>query len=112
MSLESRRIALKDRLERIPGIKKVYFQPPSNISMQYPCILYSYDDTIDVRASNGSYLERDKYTVTLITKDPFPSDALSQIRHMDYTTYDRSYAADNLHHFVYTTHVQERTNNV
>jgi hypothetical protein len=109
MSLESRRTALQADLESIPGIKKVYFQPPSSVTMQYPCIVYSFDDIRNEKASNKDYLERDKYTVTLITKDPFPSEMLSLIRDMPYSSFDRQYSSDNIHHFVYTIHLQERT---
>ena len=109
MSLESRRTALQADLESIPGIKKVYFQPPSNVTIQYPCIIYSFDDMRNVTAANKDYLERDKYTVALLTKDPFPNEMLSLIKNIPYSSFDRQYSSDNIHHFVYTIHLQERT---
>ena len=29
-------------LESIPGVEKVYFQPPESVKLVYPCILYEY----------------------------------------------------------------------
>lgn len=107
MSLETRRIKLQGRLEEILGNNNVYFQPPSSISLKYPCIIYSYEDLNRPHAGNKAYLDRDRYSVILVTKDPLPEAILTLLDDMPYTSFDRHYASDNLHHFAYTTHLLE-----
>lgn len=106
--MEQRRLKLQAELEEILGSDRVYFQPPSSIHLSYPCIVYSYDD-INIEFADGvEYLERDKYTITVISKDPLPDEILTAIDSMDYTFFDRHYTNDNLHHFSYTRHLLER----
>ena len=40
MDLEQRRLQLHEILVGILGNENVYFQPPANLVMQYPCIRY------------------------------------------------------------------------
>ena len=108
MSRESRRLNLQRRLEEVLGSRNVYFQPPASISLQYPCVIFSFDDESTLYSNNEAYLTRDKYTVTLITKDPLPELLMESLSSLPYTRFDRHYTADNLHHFTYTTESFER----
>ena len=78
----------------------VYFQPPSNLSMKFPCIVYSLSN-INVRfANNDPYRTYDEYSVTYITRDPddpvIHDLALMRMCHMTNTGTN-----DNLHHYYY-----------
>ena len=108
MSLKTRRLKLHDVLENLPGVKKAYFQPPSNVHMEYPCIVYNYDGQNNRHADGTKYLRADKYSVTLITKDPLPEDTLAELDSLDYIRFSRKYTADNLHHFSYDLVITER----
>lgn len=112
MSRESRRLQLQSALESILGSDCVYFQPPASISMEYPCIVYSLADEYTLHANDAEYLTRDKYTITLITKDPLPDSIMTEISDMPYTRFDRHYVGDNLHHFSYTIESFERYSHV
>jgi hypothetical protein len=78
----------------------VYFQEPPTKDMAYPCILYKRDDADTKFAGNRPYSFRQRYLVTLITKDP-DSDILDRIRALPLCLYDRGYAANNLNHDVF-----------
>ena len=68
--MSSNRLKLHDKLVEALGSRNVYFQPPKNIQMKYPAIVYSLSD-IDTRHANDSiYLMRHAYDVTVIDKDP------------------------------------------
>lgn len=108
MSREDRRLHLQSTLESIPGINKVYFQPPASISMKYPCIVFSFETESKLHADDVPYLVRDRYTITLITKDHMPEEMIDAILSIPYTKFDRHYTSDNLHHFSYTTESFER----
>jgi hypothetical protein len=43
------------RLSLSPLHPNVYFQPPTGIEMQYPCIMYSRSDSVVVHADNRPY---------------------------------------------------------
>lgn len=80
---------------------RAYFQPPSNVSIGYPCIVYELDRIVKKRADNGVYLKTRRYQVKLITKNPDDPmvDALASMVHSEF---ERHYTADGLNHFVFT----------
>jgi len=92
---------LQTLLVSILGSKNVYFQPPSNAQIKYPCIIYKRDDERVNHANNNPYNRRKRYQVTVI--DPRPdSDIPDKIGALPLCAYDRFYTADNLNHDVYT----------
>lgn len=79
----------------------VYFQPPSNIQMQYPCIVYGRDNADTVFADNSPWRRIQRYQVTVIDRDP-DSDIPLKVAELPSCTDARSFAADNLNHDVFT----------
>ena len=82
------------------GTSNVYFQPPSTIKMNYPCIVYKKSD-VDIKSANDStYLTRKKYEVTVIDSNP---DSLipDKIASMPMCRFAAHYTANNLNHDVY-----------
>lgn len=78
----------------------VYFQPPPNVKMVYPCIVYRRDDEQVDHADNVPYLRKKKYQLTVIDRDP-DSDLPDQVGALPLCVFDRFFAADNLNHDVY-----------
>ena len=78
----------------------VYFQPPANVKLTYPCVIYELADIYTARADNGLYAAKRRYTVTVIDKDP---DSQIPFRLIEFPlcSFDRYYCADNLHHWVF-----------
>lgn len=94
------RLALQDLLEETLGSTNVYFQPPPNLSMQYPCIVYANDNAKTEFADNHPYSHAKRYQVTVIDRNPdtlIPDD----IAQLPLTAFNRAFTADNLHHYVY-----------
>lgn len=91
------RVKLQEILESIPGVSKVYFQPPSNITLEYPCIIYSrsYGDT--QFADNVPYLYGQRYDVTVIDRNP-DSEIPMHVAMLPMCIFDRAFKADNLNH--------------
>ena len=96
-----RRLELQTKLENILGSRNVYFQPPSNTKIEYPCIVYERDDIDQRFADNRAYVSMVRYSLTLITRSP-ESNLVKAILELPYCTYDRYYAADTLNHDVFT----------
>ena len=68
MNTKERRIELNTKLRSI--IPNVYFQPPANVSMVYPCIVYHKAPPKDSFANDQTYISKQKYTLTVMDRDP------------------------------------------
>lgn len=91
---------LQQILVDLLGSNNVYFQPPSNIQMQYPCIVYRRD-FLDIRHANDKpYKHKMRYQVTVIDRNP---DSLipAKVAKLPTCSFDRFYTADNLNHDVF-----------
>lgn len=64
-----RRIQLNELLHEF--VDNVYYrQPPPNVAMRYPCIIYDKLPDYEERADNGIYISEKQYTLTLIERNP------------------------------------------
>jgi hypothetical protein len=95
------RLQLQSLLEGLLGSRNVYFQPPNNVQMQYPCVVYHRDSANTEFAGNNPYRNVKRYQVTVIDKDP-DSVIPDKIADLPMCTYDRFFTADNLNHDVFT----------
>jgi hypothetical protein len=87
-------------LEDLLGSGNVYFQPPPNVTMSYPAIVYNRDYQDVKRADNIPYSRTLRYQVTVIDADP---DSLipDKVAELPMTTYVRHFTADHLNHDIY-----------
>lgn len=92
-----RRLNLQKLLENILGSRNVYFQPPSNTMIKYPCIIYSRSNINQKHADNLSYNNRVQYFLQLISNSP-ENELINRILEIPYCSYDRFYVADGLNH--------------
>lgn len=95
------RLDLQAILETILGSRNVYFQPPENLKMKFPCIVYSRTSSDVTYADNIKYHLEKAYQVTYIDKDP-DSDIPDKIEGLPKCRFDRSFVSDNLNHYVFT----------
>lgn len=94
------RLELQKLLEQILGSRNVYFQPPTNLVMEFPCIVYTRSNSKTVYADNKKYVLKKCYQVTLINSDP-DSKTLDKLELLDYCQFDRQFKSENLYHTVY-----------
>ena len=92
------RLLLQGILETITP--KVYFQPPANVQMEYPCIVYQRDYADTKFAGNSPYHNTKRYQVTVIDRDP-DSDIPDKVAALPMCRFDRAFVADNLNHDVF-----------
>lgn len=95
------RLQLQTLLEGLLGSRNVYFQPPANVQMQYPCIVYSRDAADTKFADNNPYRYTKRYQVTVIDRDP-DSGIHDKIAALPMCAHNRFFTADNLNHDVFT----------
>ena len=99
--MDPRRLLLHDILEELlPTGKKAYFQPPANVQMEYPAIVYERDTANTQFAGNSPYRYTKRYQVTVIVGDP-DSDIPGKVAKLPMCTMNRHFTADNLNHDVF-----------
>ena len=97
------RLELQTTFEGVLGSRNVYFQPPESVKIQYPAIVYKLAAIRVDHANNRAYKNSPSYEATLIDKNP-DSKYVEKLLELPYCSFDRSFASDNLNHFVFTIH--------
>lgn len=82
-------------------VPNVYFQPPKNIEIIYPCIVYNRDKINTDFSGNLPYNRFRRYSLTVIDPEA-DSDLVTQVGALPRCVHDRFYTADNLNHDVFT----------
>lgn len=97
----SSRLNLQAKLEELMGNRNVYYDPPSNVNMQYDAIRYSLS-TPDIHyADNKKYNLTNCYELIVISRRSDP-EVVGKILELPYTTPGKPYVSDNLHHYPIT----------
>ena len=91
-------------LQKAVDHNRVYFQPPENLKIGYPAVIFHLSKVKLDHADDVPYKGAREYSVTLITKEPEP-EVLDEILKIPYTTLDNTYIADGMNHFVFTTYI-------
>lgn len=86
-----------------PKVEKppIYFQPPSNTKMTYPCIIYSRDSADTKFANNNIWRYTQRYQIIIIDQNP-NTPLFDEIKQFSMCLFERHYVADNLNHDVFT----------
>lgn len=91
------RIELQELLEKLLGVKHVYYQPPESRKIQYPAIVYFKSNIKTTKANNKTYSKKTRYDITVIDKLP-DNPVIDKLMELPYCSYDRPYKSDNLNH--------------
>jgi hypothetical protein len=93
------RLELQSLLEGMT--EHVYFQPPANIQIEYPCIIYTRDGTSSDHANNELYRHAKRYQVTVVDRDP-DTELADKVESLRFVSFERAFAAGDLNHYVFT----------
>lgn len=78
--------------------KRVFFQPPESVKLEYPCIIYERTSGTTQHGDDRPYRYTQTYLATIIDKDPesgLPEKLATTIKG---ARFDRHFTVDNLHH--------------
>lgn len=95
------RLDLQKLLEKTLGSRNVYFQPPPNVQMKYPAIVYKRQKIDNDFGDDLVYMQSHFYSVIVIDSNP-DSQIVMDISRIPGIQYDRNYVSDNLYHDVFT----------
>ena len=98
-ALHDKRYLLHEELVAIlgDGTRHVYFQPPENVKMTYPCIVYERHNINNIHANNGVYLQGCRYRVIVIDKNP-DSAIVERMSLFKTAKHSNHYVSDGLNH--------------
>lgn len=95
-----RRVQLNNKLIQVLGSSNVYFQPPADIRMQYPAIVYSLDGANPDRANNSVYRHKKYYQVTYIDRRP-DSPVVDRLIEFPHSSLSSHMKVDGLNQYVF-----------
>ena len=95
------RLTLHQILETIAP--NVYFQPPTNVRLAYPCIVYHRDFADTKFADDEPYNHTKRYMIIVIDRDP-DSVIPDKVAALPMSLFNRFYTADDLNHDVYNVY--------
>lgn len=94
------RIDVQNMLEELIGSRNVYFQPPSSMRIDYPCIVYSIKSVDNKYANNDIYKQDYFYELILVDSNP-DSEYFHKLCKNPNCRFRNTYISDNLNHFVF-----------
>lgn len=80
--------------------KNCYYEPPSNIKIKYPCIIYHLSNDQNRFADNIIHKRYKRYTVTIIDTNP-DSKIPDKLQEIPYCSLDRVFSSSGLTNFIY-----------
>lgn len=94
--MDPRRWKLQDILEQT--CPNIYFSPPENVKLVYPCIIYERNDIDGDYADNHFYMKKTGYAITVIDEDPDSTLYEELLNKLEYARFDRHADIDGLSH--------------
>lgn len=84
---------------------KVYFQPPSNVRLEYPCWVVERETVRLIKADDRAYLNRPGYKCIYMNRTEPDPEILRMIpERYPYCLYRSHYVVDNVHHDAFLIH--------
>lgn len=81
----------------------VYFQPPPNVMVLYPAIVYNRDLNDVKYADDIAYSSKTRYQVTVIDPNP-DSEIPDKVAALPYTRMVRHFTTEGLNHDIYNVY--------
>ena len=94
------RIEFHNEMKQLLGFNNVYFQPPENVKIKYPAIIYSRTRIDTTFANNNGYKLDHAYQVVYVHSNP-DDPLIDQLALFPTARFQREYTSDNLYHTVF-----------
>lgn len=92
---------LINHFKTVVGIPNVYYEPPEDVKMKYPCVRFQRRRFATQQADNINYIVHEQFEATLIYKAPDSPLPRRLLMSTSMCSHDRHYTAANLSHDVY-----------
>jgi hypothetical protein len=91
---------LEAKLKEILGSDAVYFQPPEDFQLSYPCIIYKRSNIRSSHADNQPYKLENQYSITVIDPDS-GSTIPDKVAQLPRCVFERNFGSDYLYHNIF-----------
>lgn len=81
--------------------RKIYFQPPENQKISYPCLVYEFGGLYTKHADDRPYHQTPYWQMTYITRDP-DDEMIMKLADLPQCAMGRPFNSENLYHYPYT----------
>lgn len=92
---------IQSMLEEILGSKNVYFQPPTNTSIKYPCIVYKFVRFNVTPADNKPYLVTGRWDIHHMYKNPKNDLKEKFVFEVPFCSFDRRIVTEGVYNDYY-----------
>lgn len=96
------RAEVQSMLEEILDSKNVYFQPPSNTSLKYPCIVFKFSRFDTRPADNKPYIVTSCWEIHHMYKNPKHDLKEKFVFEAPFCSWDRRIVSDGVYNDYYT----------
>ena len=83
------------------GIQNVYFQPPEDLKMKFPCVRYKLSDIKTMKADNMLYNHTQGYELVYITREPDNILVDTMLKTFDHISFSGCQVINDLYHYRY-----------
>lgn len=102
--VEEDRLKLHGLMAEIYPELEIYYQPPTNLTLSYPCIVYTLSDLDPTFANNSPYSIKSVFTITLMRHLTDRSGLyVKNMLKIPYTRFITGFTSDNIVHNQFTT---------
>ena len=97
-----KRVDIQEKFKFLLGSNNVYYQPPANLKMKYPAIVYSLDGLDVKRFDNTRLINKNCFSVTHIYRNESENLVETILKNFEYISFDNRSIVDGIYNDHYT----------
>ena len=97
-----KRVDIQEKFKFLLGSNNVYYQPPANLKMKYPAIVYSLDGLDVKRFDNARLINKNCFSVTHIYRNESENLVETMLKNFEYISFDNRSIVDGIYNDHYT----------
>jgi hypothetical protein len=97
-----KRVDIQEKFKFLLGSNNVYYQPPANLKMKYPAIVYSLDGLDVKRFDNTRLINKNCFSVTHIYRNESENLVETMLKNFEYISFDNRSIVDGIYNDHYT----------
>ena len=97
-----KRVDIQEKFKFLLGSNNVYYQPPANLKMKYPAIVYSLDGLDVKRFDNRRLINKNCFSVTHIYRNESENLVETMLKNFEYISFDNRSIVDGIYNDHYT----------
>jgi len=97
-----KRVDIQEKFKFLLGSNNVYYQPPANLKMKYPAIVYSLDGLDVKRFDNTRLINKNCFSVTHIYRNESENLVETMLMNFEYISFDNRSIVDGIYNDHYT----------